>query len=373
MNAVAFRLLPVPNPQQLVAAEKVSATQRSPRFSWPQFEEARNELQGGRADRLHLPDRHERQVGTHGVRADRTRDGAAGVGRVLRRPAAAAAGRTAAAAVRQHDRRRSSGGGHQRRLLAAAVSPGARRRRPHLVINGTTLSIVGVTGPEFFGAIVGAAQSRDLGPADDAAGRPLRVEREQRGDGDPRKPWPPQRRHRMARRVAARAGTTPTRPAVAAAFPRPASARQPQQRQSYRDPTPRPLQRIARSTSSSIPATRGLSSLRRRKSTSPLIVLLGDGRRAAGDRLRQRREPADQPRERARPRDRDPPLDRRRTRRVIRQLLAETLLLAAVGGGPRAAAAAWGATCCSRMFTAAAAQSTSTPASTGECSRFSSR
>src|SRR5688500_15896426 len=46
LNAVVLRNLPVPDPHQLISPEKVGTTQRHPRFSWPQFEEARKELRG---------------------------------------------------------------------------------------------------------------------------------------------------------------------------------------------------------------------------------------------------------------------------------------------------------------------------------------
>src|SRR4051812_23090051 len=46
LNAVVLRSLPVPNPQQIFAAEQRRPTDASPRFSWPAIEAAREAVQG---------------------------------------------------------------------------------------------------------------------------------------------------------------------------------------------------------------------------------------------------------------------------------------------------------------------------------------
>ena len=46
LSAIVLRDLPLPNPQQLYAAEKHRASDVSTRYSWPLVEQARQELQG---------------------------------------------------------------------------------------------------------------------------------------------------------------------------------------------------------------------------------------------------------------------------------------------------------------------------------------
>ena len=46
LNAVVLRSLPVPNPQQIFAAEQRRTTEPSPRFSWPAIEAAQQAVQG---------------------------------------------------------------------------------------------------------------------------------------------------------------------------------------------------------------------------------------------------------------------------------------------------------------------------------------
>ncbi len=49
LNAIVLRELPVPNPQQLYAADKHRANDVSNRYSWPLVEQLRQEI-GGRAE-----------------------------------------------------------------------------------------------------------------------------------------------------------------------------------------------------------------------------------------------------------------------------------------------------------------------------------
>ena len=56
LNAIVLRDLPVPNPQQLYAADKHRANDITNRYSWPVFVQARQEIQG-RAELLPRPTR----------------------------------------------------------------------------------------------------------------------------------------------------------------------------------------------------------------------------------------------------------------------------------------------------------------------------
>ena len=131
LNAVVLRDLPVPNPQQLYAADKHRRDEVFNRYSWPVILQAQQEVQG-RAELFAATPPTQMQVR---LAARHRRCGAqqrpARVGRVLPGDAAARAAGQAHRAARQRRRWRQPGHGDQRRLLGAPLpaQPGDRRPR----------------------------------------------------------------------------------------------------------------------------------------------------------------------------------------------------------------------------------------------------
>ena len=195
LNAVILRNLPVPDPQQLVVAEKVSTAQRQPRFSWPQFEEARKDLQGkAELTGFIFPSSMNVRTATSGSSGPVERALVQLVSgeffQVLRQQPQA--GRLLAPSDNV------TLNGHPVAVISDAFWARQFRRAPEAVgrtitINGATLTIVGVTAPSFFGAI--------LAPRNPDIWLPLMMQPSVRyasnasndDTADPRRPWPPQR------------------------------------------------------------------------------------------------------------------------------------------------------------------------------------
>ena len=346
LNAVVLRDLPVPNPQQLMVAEKVRRSDRSPRFSWPQFVDARTDLQGkAELTAFVYPT-------SMNVRAGR------GSG-----PSERALVQLVSGEFFDVLRQRPQVG----RLLAPSdnVTLGAHpvivisdtywnrqyRRAPDAVgrtmtLNGNTFTIVGVTEPQFFGAIL-AGRNPDMWV-------PVMMQPEVRyaqnasndDESDPRQPWPPQRGIEWLG-VIARVPKAADLPAIEGAL---TAMHQRDLRASADNPSEEDLKRIAAQRVELVAGAKGVSYLRE-ETSSPLLVLLGMvgvllaiacgnvaslliSRGSARDREIAIRLSIGAGRH-----------------RVVRQLLAETLLLAAVGGGLGLLLAAWGRDFLVSMFT----------------------
>ena len=346
LNAVVLRDLPVPNPQQLTVAEKVRRSDRSPRFSWPQFEDARKDLQGkAELTAFVYPT-------SMNVRAGR------GSG-----PSERALVQLVSGEFFDVLRQRPQVG----RLLAPSdnVTLGAHpvivisdtywnrqyRRAPDAVgrtitLNGNTFTIVGVTEPPFFGAIL-AGRNPDMWV-------PLMMQPEVRyaqnasndDESDPRQPWPPQRGIEWLG-VIARVPKAADLPAIEGAL---TAMHQRDLRASADNPSEEDLKRIAAQRIELVAGAKGVSYLRE-ETSSPLLVLLG----MVGVLLAIAcGNVASLLISRASARDREIAIRLSigaGRHRVVRQLLAETLLLAAVGGGLGLLLAAWGRDFLVTMFT----------------------
>lgn len=194
VNAIVLRTLPVPDPQQLFAAEVRSTLQdHGELFSAPTFEHARDEVASRNAGELFAA------TGVTGMQLQPDGDAAPGRGSVqlvsgeyftvLRQQPQL--GRL----LTPSDNRVV--GGHP----VVVISDGYWRRRLNgqpdavgrqLSINGTSFTIVGIARPRFFGTTVSLR-----GPD---AWIPFMMQPVVRyssnasnsGDSDPRKPWPPQ-------------------------------------------------------------------------------------------------------------------------------------------------------------------------------------
>lgn len=348
LNAVILRNLPVPDAQQLVVAEKVSTAQRQPRFSWPQFEEARRDLQGkAELTGFIFPSSMNVRTATSGSSVPVERALVQLVSgeffQVLRQQPQA--GRLLAPSDNL------TLNGHPVAVISDAFWARQFRRAPEAVgrtitINGATLTIVGVTAPSFFGAI--------LAPRNPDIWLPLMMQPSVRyasnasndDTADPRRPWPPQRGIEWLD-VVARVPNPADLPAVESAL---TATYQRDARAGSTDPDEDDLRRIAALRVAMEPGARGLSFLRE-EASSPLMVLLG----MVGVLLAIAcGNVASLLISRASARDREIAIrlsiGAGRTR-VVRQLLVETLLLASVGGVLGLLLAAWGRDLLVAMFT----------------------
>ena len=351
LNAVAFRMLPVPEPRQLFAAEKVTESQRRPRFSWPQVEEARKDLQGKAEIAAFIY-----PTGMN-VRTGRSAGGPTERALVQlvsgeffevlqQRPQL---GRLLAPSDN------TSVGGHPVAVISDSYWTRQYRRAPDvvgrtIVLNGTTVSIVGVTAPEFFGAIVAPRSPEIWIPLMMQPAVRYASNASNDGNSDPRNPWPPQRGIEWLD-VMLRLPNEADRPAVAGVL---SAMHQRDSRQRITNPDEAALKRIAAQHVELAPGARGVSFLRE-EATSPLTVLLG----MVGVLLAIAcGNVASLLVSRASARDREIAIRLSigaGRRRIIRQLLAETLLLATVGGGLGLLLAAWGRDLLVSMFTRGAA------------------
>ena len=351
LNAVVLRSLPVPNPHQLVAAQKVSAAQRQARFSWPQVEDARKDV-AGKAELAAFIFPTSMNVRTT----------AAANGPVERSFVQMVSGEFFGVLGQQPQLGRLltpadnvTLDGHP----VAVISDNywARQFRGAtdvvgrtIVVNGTTFAIVGVTKPEFFGAIVAPRSPEIWIPLMMQTAVRYASNASNDGDADPGKPWPPQRGIEWLD-VIARVANDGDRAAVAGAL---TAIYQRDIRERATNPDAEALQRIAALRVVLAPGDRGVSFMRE-EASSPLVVLLG----MVGVLLAIAcGNVASLLISRASARDREIAIRLSigaARGRLIRQLLAETLLLAAVGGGLGLLLAAWGRDLLISMFTRGAA------------------
>ena len=346
MNAVLLRNLPVPNPQQLLSAEKVGPSDRSPRFAWPQFEDARRELQG-RAELAAFiyPTSMNVRIGSGSASGPSERALVQLVSgeffTVLRQQPQA--GRLLSTADNQtldaHPSAVISDGYWRRQFRGAPDAIGRT-----LVINGTIFTVIGVAQPEFYGAIVA--------PRNPEIWVPLMMQSAVRyasnasnSGGDPLKPWPPQREIEwlnVMARVPDRSNIAPAAAALTVLVQR-------DLRNSSDSPDADALRRISSRRVELQPAQRGISGFRNDLNT-PLIVLLA----MVGVLLAIAcGNVASLLISRSNARDREIAIRLSigaGRSRVIRQLLAETMLMATVGGSLGLLAATWGRDLLLSMF-----------------------
>ena len=339
LNAVLLRNLPVANPQQLVSAEKVGTSQRSPRFSWPQFEDARKELQG-RAELAAFiyPSTMNVRVGSASSSAPTERGMVQLVSgeffQVLRQESQA--GRLLVPSDNE------TLGGHPVAVISDGYWVRQFRRAPDAIgktvaINGTAFTIIGVTAEKFFGAIVAPRNPEIWVPLMMQTAVRYASNASNSGNADPRKPWPPQREIEWLN-VIARLPNVSDVPSAAATM---TVLFQRDSRNSSTPPDADALRRIEAQRVVLEPAARGVSGLRADLSTPLLVLLAMVGvllAIACGN-------VASLLISRASARDREIAIRLSigaGRKRVIRQLLAETMLLATVGGGLGLLLAAWG-------------------------------
>jgi predicted permease len=154
LNAIVLRELPVPNPQQLYSSEKHRAADVSTRYSWPLIEQAQRELQG-RAELFAATPPTQMQVrligGTDAAERSSVQLVSGNFFEALRqRPQA---GRLI------EPRDTSEVGARPVIVLSDAYWQRRFQRDPsvigrELVVGSATLTVIGVTTPEFFGAWV---------------------------------------------------------------------------------------------------------------------------------------------------------------------------------------------------------------------------
>lgn len=347
LNAVLQRNLPVPDPQQLVAVEKVTAAQRSPRYGWPQFEEARRELQGkAELAAFIYPSGMNVRVGSP-----------SGSGPAERGMVQLVSGEFFPLLRQQPQMGRLLSPSDNETLGAhpvAVISDGywdrQFRRAPDvvgktIVINGAAFTIVGVTAPRFFGAIVAPRNPEIWVPLMMQTAVRYASNASNNSNADPRKPWPPQRGIEWLNVI----GRVPNKadiPAIAATM---TVMFQRDSRASATAPDADTLRRIEAQRVLLEPGARGVSGFRQDLSTPLLVLLAMVGvllAIACGN-------VASLLISRANARDREIAIRLSigaGRRRVIRQLLAETMLLALVGGGLGLLGAAWGRDVLVSMF-----------------------
>ena len=351
LNAVILRTLPVPNPQQLFLAEKVTATDRHGRYSWPSAVQARHDVQG-RAELCAFTSPVGMQVRTNpqgNAPADRANVQIVSgeFFMVLRQQPQA--GRL----LQPSDNERL--GAHPVAVISDEFwerhfqrSPGAVGRP--MIVNGYAFTIVGVAAREFFGPIV-AMTNPDVWI-------PLMMQHEARyasnasnsDAADPRLPWPPQDSIEWLStivRVPAPSDVQHVASLLTLQYQRENLGR-------LENGTPEQRTAIERQRVQLEPAKNGVSNLRNelRRPLYVLLAMVGVLLVIACGNL------ASLLISRANARDREMAIRLSigaGRGRVIRQLLAETLLLAFVGGGFGLLLAAWGRDALLLMFSGSAA------------------
>ena len=348
LNAVLLRNLPVPNPRQLFVVEKSAEAGRRGQYSWPAFEQARSAV-GGRAELCAVI----RVIGMQ------VRLGASPASAAERQNLQLVSGECFAVLRQQPQAGRliasadnQTVGAHPVAVISDAFWTRHFDRSPtaigaRIIVNGASLTIIGVAAPEFFGPIV-SFQNPDIWV-------PLMMQPAIRyasnastsGAADPEMPWPPQADIEWLTLIA-RVPDAGQAAGIAASLTvqhqREAATR------TVDDPEER--ERLARQQIWLEPAARGLSGLRTDLGTS-LLVLLGMVfvllSIACGNLASLLLSRAN-----VRQREMAIRLAIGAGRgRVIRQLLAETLLLAAVGGSFGLLIAAWGRDLLLSMFAGA--------------------
>ena len=346
LNAVILRSLPIANPQQLYLAEKHGAQEVTPRYSYVLFEQARNEVKG-RAELFAATNATSMYV------------------RIGGRTDPAAAERALVQLVSGEYfgvlRQRAQLG----RLIeaddnASTASPVAvisdtfwdrrfRRARDvvgrELIIGGTSLTIVGVAAPEFFGPFLGVRNPEVWVPLIRQPEIRYAFTASSSGSADNRKPWAPQAEiewlHMFAR-VAQSSDVVAVASALTLVHKRDALTRLDANNTDGRQQLD--AQRVVLAS-----ARRGVSSMRS-DLTAPLYVLLA----MVGVLLAITcGNVASLLLARASAREREVAI---RTAigasrwRVVRQLLIETVVLSAVGGALGLLVATWGRDALILMF-----------------------
>jgi predicted permease len=339
--------LPVPDPQQLVTPEKVGTTQRHPRFSWPQFENARKELQGRMEVAAFIsPTTMNVRTATGSVAGAPQRALVQVVSgeffQVLRQQPQA--GRLLAPSdnvtLEGHPVAVISDGFWERQYKRAPDAIGRT-----LIINGAPLTIVGVTQPRFFGAVLSSRNPEVWAPLMMQPALRYASNASNDGDSDPRKPWPPQRGIEWLTVI----GRVQHESDVAQAAAVLSTLHRRDLRDRNTDADADALARIDQSYVHLLPAERGISFLRE-EASPPLKVLLA----MVGVLLAIAcGNVASLLISRASARDREMAIRLSigaGRARLLRQLLVETLLLAFVGGALGLLVAAWGRDLLLAMF-----------------------
>jgi len=339
LNAVVLRELPVANPQQLFEVAKTGTQQRNPRFGWPQFEDARKEVQG-RAELAAFISTTTMNVrqGTGSITGPTERAMVQLVSgeffQVLRQQPQT--GRLLAPSDNE------TLGAHPVAVISDAYWDKQFRRASGVVgrtiiLNGGAFTIVGITQPSFFGAIVSTRNPEIWVPLMMQPDVRYASNASNNDNADPRKPWPPQRGIEWLG-VIARVPNAADVGSVSATL---TGLYQRERTTGTTPPDADTLRQIQALRVVLEPARTGISSFRK-DLQSPLRVLLG----MVGVLLAIAcGNVASLLISRANTRDREMAIRLSigaGRGRVIRQLLAEALLLAAVGGGLGLLIAAWG-------------------------------
>jgi predicted permease len=345
LNAVVLRSLPIPNPQQLYLAEKHLPQSVTPRYSWTVFEQARDQMKG-RAELFAVTNATSMNV------------------RIAGRSDAAAAERGLVTLVsgeyfsvlRQHPQAGrliepsdNAPGANPVAVISDAYWERRFRRAAdvvgrEIIIGGTSLSIVGVTTPEFFGPFVAMRNPDVFVPLMLQPSIRYAFNASNSGNADPRKPWPPQPDIEWLH-VFARVPQSADVPGVASAL----TAIHRRDASSRLDAPNSDGRRVDAETVVLSAANRGVSFLRGDLATTLYVLLAMVGvllaitcgnvaslvvaRASAREREIAIRSAIGASRW-----------------RVIRQLLIETVLLSAIGGGLGLLVAAWGADGLLAMF-----------------------
>jgi predicted permease len=272
LNAVVLRNLPVPRPTQLVRAEKVTVTRRQPRFSWPQFEDARRELQGKAELTAFI------SAGAMNVRID----GGASARAPERALVQLVSGEFFQVLRQQPQLGRVLSandnvtlGGHPFAVISDRYWARQFRRTPDvvgktLIVNEVALTIVGVAAPGFFGPILSARNPDVWVPLMMQSAVRYASNASNDDESDPRRPWPPQRGIEWLNVIA----RIPDANEVGAASTILTTLVRRDLRSRTTNPDEEAIRRIDAAYVELVPAARGVSFLRE-EASSPLLVLLG--------------------------------------------------------------------------------------------------
>ena len=352
LNAVVLRGLPIPNPQQLYVAEKHRAEEVWPRYSWPLFQQAREELKG-RAGLFAATAATAMQVRIAGQT-----DAAAserGLVQLVSGEFFDVLGQRAARGRLIGPADNESGTGRPVAVISDAYWERRFQRADdvvgrELILGGAAVTIVGVAPPAFFGPFL-SMRNPDLWV-------PLLMQPNVRyasnasssGSADGRKPWAPQPDIEwlyIFARVPQRTDVNTVASALTVMHQRDASARLDQTNTEDR-------KRLQAERVVLAGAARGVSSMRKELSSALMVLLAMVGvllaitcgnvaslllaRGTARDREIAIRGAIGASRW-----------------RLTRQLLIETVVLSGIGGGLGVLVAAWGRDVLLTMFSRGAA------------------
>jgi predicted permease len=353
MNAVLLRMLPVADPHQLFAvAKELGPDRQYNQYSWPAFEESGNDVQG----------RAELAAFIHAT-AMQVRPDAASSAAAERGLVQLVSGEYFSVLRQQpqvgrllHAADNVIVDGHPVAVISDPFWEEQFQRSPaavgrQMIVNGTSLTIIGVAAPDFFGPVVSFRNPDVWVPLMMQSALRYASNASNSGDADSGKPWAPQRGMEWLNVIARVPGSEDV-PSVAAALTLQ------HQRDAIASLTPQSdadeRRRISTETVRLEPAARGISSLRKTLG-GPLAALLGMVGVllviACGNL-------ASLLLSRANAREREISIRLSigaSRRRVVRQLLAETLLLSLIGGGIGLLIGAWGRDLLLTMFSGTAA------------------